>query len=70
MAGWPQQDHDKRDRAKIAHELDRREFWKSCFLISLGNPCKVDTDIESATSDADAALSAFEQKFPPLHGAS
>jgi len=65
---WPEEDKSK--RAKIAHELDRREFWKSCFLISLRNPCNVDIEIEAATRDADAALKAFETKFPPLHGAS
>ena len=67
MPSWPGDDN-KGERARIAHELDRRTFWKECFLVSLKNPCKCDIDVDAATVDADAALALFEAKFPPLCG--
>lgn len=65
------QDEDKSRRAKVAHELDRREFWKSCFKIAAANTDPDDhDDIQWASKYADAALTEFEIRFPPLCGSS
>lgn len=50
---------DLQRRAKVANELNRREFWKECFKIVLA----VEPDICKAALEADAALSAFESRF-------
>lgn len=59
---WEQDDKNK--RAKVAHELDRREFWKACYVEGL----KYGQGTLIATEMADEALASFEGKFPPLVG--
>lgn len=52
-------DHDQQRRAKIANELDRRDFWKDNFLIARQQG---DTTVK-ACARADEALQMYEEKF-------
>ena len=47
------------NRAIIANELDRRDFWKKNFLIAL----ELKGGVNEATAIADRALVIYEQKF-------
>ena len=47
------------DRARVANELDRREFWKAVFMQSYLQHGV----LSAAKCDADEALKIFEQKF-------
>lgn len=63
---WEQEREPANRRAKIVQELDRRTFWKECFLTSLKGGFCDEIAINSASECADNCLKLFESKFPPL----
>ena len=57
--GWPQEDNEKRERARVAKELTRQDFWKAAYVASLCHS----GDNSFAVTQADNALSSFDLKF-------
>lgn len=56
---WPKDVQEKRERTAIAVKLDRQEFWKAAYLISLGQ----EGSNHVAEGVANRALLDFDVKF-------
>lgn len=54
---WKYEEQER--RARVAFELDKREFWKANFIASKQNGFKNQT----AQTEADAALEIYLSKF-------